>query len=226
MASCAASEPHTAGTHPAASSDGSDNKSATTRPFLIREAGLPKGFPAPSRAGTIVLKDYPACRLARVRSAEGTGANSMFRPLFNHIERNGIPMTAPVEIGYAATDAADTGASEASPTKARAVSMAFLYGDRETGNPGRDPADSRVVVEDVPALTVLSIGLRGNYTDDNFRTAIERLHTWISETPGRVRVVGPPRYLAYNSPFVPGFLKFGEVQLPVERITDARTGQE
>ena len=35
------------------------------------------------------------------------------------------------------------------------------------------------------------------------------------ERSASTRVVGPPRYLAHNSPFVPGFLKFGEVQLPV-----------
>ena len=38
------------------------------------------------------------------------------------------------------------------------------------------------------------------------------------ERSAPIEVVGPPRYLAYNSPFVPGFLKFGEVQLPVANI--------
>ena len=35
---------------------------------------------------------------------------------------------------------------------------------------------------------------------------------------------GAPRSLAYNSPFVPGFAKYSEVQFPVVRVTDERDG--
>ncbi len=96
--------------------------------------------------------------------------------------------------------------------------MAFLYGDPSKGIPGVDPADPRVVVEDVPAMTVLSIGIRGDYTDARFQASLRTLQSWMESNPGRVRPVGPPRYLAYNSPFVMGFLKYGEVQIPVERV--------
>ena len=44
----------------------------------------------------------------------------------------------------------------------------------------------------------------------------------VHESRVTVHVIGPPRHLAYNSPFVPGFLKIGEVQLPVERDAEAR----
>lgn len=64
-------------------------------PFMFKEAKLPKDFPPPGPVGQIIVKDYPAYRLARVRSGkEGVsgGPNAMFNPLFNHIKRNDIPM--------------------------------------------------------------------------------------------------------------------------------------
>jgi hypothetical protein len=67
-------------------------------------------------------------------------------------------------------------------------------------------------------MTVLSVGVRGGYAQGNLAAGLEKLEAWLAENPARFRVSGPPRYLAYNSPFVPWFLKFGEVQLPVEHI--------
>jgi hypothetical protein len=179
------------------------------RPFMFREAKLPAGFPAPGPVGEIIVKEYPAYRLARIQRGEGGvegGPNVMFRPLFNHIRRNDVPMTAPVEMGY--PDHVEPGEG---PT-----SMAFLYSEPSWGTSGADTADQRVVVEDVPAMTVVSIGVRGGYTHANFAKAISKLEAWVQQRADEVRVSGPPRYLAYNSPFVLGFLKYGEVQLPVE----------
>jgi hypothetical protein len=141
----------------------------------------------------------------------------MFMPLFNHIKRNDIAMTAPVEIEYAASSE-PTEAGTGSREHQRATSMAFMYAVPSLGTAGPDPADARVVVEDIPAMKVLSIGVRGGYTEKNLTSALAKLDDWLAENPGRFRVIGPPRYLAYNSPFVPWFLKFGEVQLRVERI--------
>jgi hypothetical protein len=179
------------------------------RPFMLKEAKLPAGFPSPGPVGEIIVKEYPAYRMARVHRGEGGvagGPNVMFRPLFNHIKRNDIPMTAPVEMGYSEHVESGEGAS----------SMAFLYGEPSWGMSGADAADRRVVVEDVPAMTLLSIGVRGGYTDANFKKALSRLSEWVKQREQQVRVDGPPRYLGYNSPFVPSLLKYGEVQLPVE----------
>jgi len=184
------------------------------RPFMFKEAKLPAGFPAPGPVGEIIVKEYPAYRLARIQRGEGgvqDNPNVMFRPLFNHIKRNDIPMTAPVEMGY----------PEKSEPGAGATSMAFLYGAPSWGTSGADTADQRVVVEDVPAMTVVSIGVRGGYTDANFAKAIGKLKAWVQQRADEVRVSGSPRYLAYNSPFVLGFLKYGEVQLPVETVGSA-----
>ena len=187
------------------------------KPFMFNEAKLPLGFPPPSPTGQVVIKDYPAYRLARIRASDAgrpAGPNTMFGPLFNHIKRNDIAMTAPVEMTY----------PRATPvvSEKRAESMAFLYRDPSLGAAGPDEADPRVVVEDVPTMTVLSVAVRGGYTEANFTASLEKLQAWLEANPQRVHVVGPPRYLAYNSPFVPGFLKIGEVQLPVERDAEAR----
>ena len=189
---------------------------AMKSPFLFREAKLPKDFPPPGPVGEIIIKDYPAYRLARVRSGKdgvSGGPDAMFNPLFKHIKRNNIAMTAPVEIGYPnrpdVAEQKDPGIAE---------SMAFVYGDPSWGEVGADAADPRVVVEDVPAMKVVSIGVRGNYTDHRFTEALGRLTKWLDANRDEFRVVGPPRYLGYNSPFVLGFLRYGEVQLPVDRV--------
>ena len=213
--SCVGSSTTVTVTHPTAPSE-MENDTPMKRPFMFKEAKLPRGFPPPGPVGQIIVKDYPAYRLARVRSGkEGVsgGPNAMFNPLFNHIKRNDIPMTAPVEISYPnrphVADEKD---------RAHAESMAFLYGDPAWGKLGADDADHRVVVEDVPAMKVVSIGVRGSYTDAHFSRALSRLIEWIQARSNEFQVVGPPRYLGYNSPFVLGFLRYGEVQLPIEKV--------
>lgn len=197
-----------------------EEEGKTKKAFVVREADLPKGFPAPSAVGKIVVKEYPAYRLARTTAGKAGGPNAMFNPLFNHIKRNDIPMTAPVEMEYSAT-AADGG--EKDTARPRAESMAFLYGEPTWGRPGADAGDARVVVEDVAPMTVVSLAVRGDYNERNFAAGLRKLKAWLETGGGEYRVVGAPRYLAYNSPFVPGFLKLGEIQLPVEKIHPATT---
>jgi hypothetical protein len=195
------------------------------KPFMFNESKLPLGFPPPSPTGQVVIKDYPAYRLARIRALDAgrsAGPNTMFGPLFNHIKRNDIAMTAPVEMTYPRAVPVADGDRLPSAGAKRVESMAFLYGDPSLGAAGPDGADQRVVVEDVPEMTVLSVAVRGGYTEANFTAGIDKLQAWLAANPGQVHAVGPPRYLAYNSPFVPGFLKIGEVQLPVERDAEAR----
>jgi len=212
------------GPSPEARSGSNGEKHSMSKPFLFREAPLPKGFPAPGPVGKVIIKEYPAYRLARVNSKENGlsgGSDSMFRPLFNHIKRNKIAMTAPVEMGYPWQTAEIASPKADSNGMRSAESMAFLYGKPSWGQTGADPSDKRVVVEDVPAMTVLSIGVRGSYTDAKFAEAMTKLREWIASNPGQVRVAGSPRYLGYNSPLVLWFLRYAEVQLPIERIQQA-----
>jgi len=178
---------------------------AVRKPMMLAEAKLPAGFPGPGPVGEVIVKTYPAHRLARVRSA-GSGNDGSFMKLFRHIERNEIKMTAPVEMVM------DEQGPD--PAPASTESMAFLYGDATIGEVGPDPADPSVVVEDVPELTVVSLGVRGSYREERFADFVENLRAWLKAHPEWV-AAGPPRTLAYNSPFVPGPLKYAEVQLPV-----------
>jgi hypothetical protein len=187
---------------------------AVRRPMMISEAKLPAGFPGPGPVGEVVVKTYPAHRLARVRSGgDDRGNDGSFMKLFRHIERHEIAMTAPVEMEMAVADSGG-----AAP---RTASMAFLYGSAETGTPGPDPADPTVVVEDVPETTVVSLGVRGSYREARFAEFTAKLQDWLEKHPEWV-AAGPPRTLAYNSPFVPGLLKYAEVQLPIAPAAPAR----
>ena len=181
-------------------------------PFLFREAKLPKGFPPPGPVGQVIVKDYPEARAAVVHSAAlGKGADEgrMFRPLFNHIKSNEIAMSAPVEITWSPSP--EKGAD------AEPVSMAFFYGEPSIGQPG---SDGSVEVLDMHPLKVVSVGVRGSYSSKHLEGALDQLRAWLAENPGKYTVSGPPRYLGYNSPFVPWFLRYGEVQLPVVDASD------
>lgn len=179
--------------------------------FMIKEAKLPAGFPPPGKVGQVMVKRYPAYRAARVQServANG-GLNEMFGPLFNHIKRRGIEMTSPVEITYALGPVED---GEAKPAQ-----MAFLYGTPETGEAG---SDGIVEVLDVGEMTVASVAVRGSYNSRTYRLGMEQLRRWLDENRGRYEADGRPRFLGYNSPFVPWFMKLGEVQVPVRAVGD------
>ena len=176
---------------------------APSKPMMVSEAKLPAGFPAPGPVGEVIVKTYPAHRLARTTTAAG-GDDRMFMRLFGHIKRNDIAMTAPVTMDWDG-EPAERGGPE---------SMAFLYAKPELGTAGPDPADAAVVVEDVPEATVVSIGLRGSYGEKTFRKGAEQLDAWLAEH-AEWEPAGPPRMLAYNSPFVPGLLKYSEIQRPI-----------
>lgn len=183
---------------------------AMARPWMVSEARLPTGFPPPGPVGEVVVKTYPQLRLAR--AAAGPDADGMFMTLFRHIERHEIAMTAPVVMEWAPREDG-AGAQAVAPTPG---SMAFLYREPTLGAAGADPADPRVVVEDAPDAVVVSVGLRGGYDEATVRRGLEQLRAWLAEHP-EWRTAGPPRSLAYNSPFVPWFLKYSEVQMPVTR---------
>lgn len=182
---------------------------ANQKPWLVSEANLPEGYPAAGPVDEVVIKTYPPHRLARVRSDGGT--DGMFWKLFNHIKRNDIAMTAPVEMSWGdKAAAAAIGAKPASEPHA----MAFLYREPTLGEAGADPEDGTVMVEDIPEVKVVSIGLRGSYGKKTFLQGYEKLTAWLADHP-EWQAAGSPRTLGYNSPMVPGFMKFSEVQIPV-----------
>lgn len=156
------------------------------------EASQPPGFPAPGPVGRVVEKSYPQYRAARA-SGRGMG----FWTLFNHIKRNKVEMTAPVE--------------ETMDDSMRAKDMAFLYERPDQGSTGQQ---GRVQVVDLKPLRVMSIGMRGPVTRSALMMARKALTQRI-EAEGLERA-GDFRRMGYNSPMVRGLSRFWELQVPVK----------
>ncbi|HSI35324.1 MAG TPA: heme-binding protein [Tepidisphaeraceae bacterium] len=175
-------------------------------PFVFDEALLPKNFPPPGPVGEVIVKHYPAYRAARVAAKPGAapGQDGMFMTLFRHIQSNDIPMTAPVEMTYDPAATADV---------KRPAAMAFLYQSTDVGAAG--PAGDKVDVVDVPPAAVVSVGVRGSYRGAAFANGLAQLRAYLAAHPADLEPAGPPRYLGYNSPIVPPFAQYGEVQIPV-----------
>jgi len=170
----------------------------------IMEAELPRGFPGPTPVQEIELKEYPGYRMAQTEAASG-GA---FWTLFLHIKKNDIAMTSPVEMGY----------GPVGERRPRQSSMAFLYGNPELGTTG-EMGNVRVV--DVPAMTVVSLGMRGPRTPDKLTSARDGLVDWLDAHGDRFTAAGELRVMGYNSPFVPPNRSYFEVQIPVREIQQA-----
>jgi hypothetical protein len=167
---------------------------------VVEEARLPKGFPKWTPVGEIRVQKYPAYRAARTKIADDD--ESSFMTLFNHIASNRIAMTAPVEMSYQGAEAEDPRASE----------MAFLY---ENINVGRTGSSGRVDVVDVPAITAISIGVRGETSPDAVRAAHALLKAWLNDHSDKYVIEGRLRVLGYNSPMIPVGKRYFEVQIPV-----------
>lgn len=176
------------------------------RPLIQAELAL--GWPETAPVGEVVLKSYPAYRMARTKMATRGGMNTSFFALFNHIRRNDIAMTAPVRM-----DRAEDGAGARS-----ADSMAFLYSRPTLGEPGADKSDESVEVIDVAPTMAISIGGRGYETPSGTAVMQESLEAWLAAHREQFEVAGPMRTMGYNSPMVPPSRRFFEIEIPVRRI--------
>jgi hypothetical protein len=168
------------------------------------EAPLPEGWPAPSLPGLVRLKTYPTMRAAWTE--QGDGRNGQFMTLFHHIKDRQIPMTAPVVMAYPPTKAEPPGDALGEP-----VAMAFLY--RQTAQDASGSFGAVRVTDDQP-LQVVSVARKGMYSTGNFQESVTQLRAWLKAHP-EWQAAGPPRVLAYNSPFMPFWMKYAEVQIPV-----------
>ena len=176
--------------------------------WYFDSAPLPEGWPELTPVGKVEIREYPSYREAVVSEEQGrSGTTPMFRALFQHISSNDIPMTSPVDMSYD-----DEGS-------ARMTAMAFLYRTPELGPVGED---GMVRVVDVAPRTYASTGIRGSYSDKHHAEGVERIRAWLG-AQSTWKADGPSRYLGYNSPFVPWFWRYGEVQVPVVRTSDEIT---
>jgi SOUL heme-binding protein len=179
----------------------------------VIDTPLPAGYPDPTPPGAIDLKSYPPVRRAVIQGT-GTpnrGMNRAFFPLFDHIKKHDIAMTSPVEMDY-------PGASKPEDVSSGAWSMAFLYRTPELNEVG---TDGRVEVVDAQPVTVLAIGMKGDYGTGLVRRGAEKLEAWLGANPDW-EAAGSWRSLYYNGPSLDFWNKWAEVQIPV-RPRNTRT---
>jgi hypothetical protein len=167
------------------------------------EAPVPAGFPAPSPVGVVEIKKLPVYRMAKVANS-GLGGNNFFT-LFNHIKKNKIEMTAPVEMTMAEKNGKYTESS-----------MAFLYQETTLGKVG---PQGNIAVLDTKECMVASIGMRGSPSSENIESARRWLIEKIKNAPEAYEIAGELKVMGYNSPFMPEKLRYYEVQLPLKLPT-------
>jgi len=168
------------------------------KPSYVDEAPLPEGWPKPGPYNEVTKKSYPAYRAAFNMNGGGSGA---FWTLFAHINRNDIPMTAPVEV---AVESATNGTMSRN-------SMGFLYQNTKVGEVGKD--GSRVEIRDVAPARALSYAWQGPDSEDNLNTAKSALEAELAKRS--VKATGF-RLLGYNGPRTPRAKKTWELQALLE----------
>ena len=147
-------------------------------------------------AEKIEIKTIPesSVLISEVEGNYYTTRNLLFKRLFNYIQDNKVAMTVPVE---AAIDHS---------------SMKFYLGSKDRKKDLPDGMNVRV--KTVPGRTVLSIGIRGAYSKDNFDKALAKLENWLNAN--KEYVPGGDAYgVFWDAPFMPWFLKRSEVHIPI-----------
>jgi hypothetical protein len=153
----------------------------------VKEASLPEGFPEHGPIGMVVRKDYPPYRMAM-----STGGMAFGR-LFRHIQKRGIPMTAPVEMAR---------------TDEGSFMMGFMYENPEQGAAGEQ---DNITVVDIGERAVLSIALRGQRSQDTLAEAQEVIRAY-AETEG-IAISDDWRMFGYSSPMIPRDRQYFEIQV-------------
>jgi hypothetical protein len=145
----------------------------------------------------VAEKNYPGYRAA---FTVGSGSTIPFFTLFAHIKRNGIPMTAPVELSMNQKDG-----------KLKQSSMAFLYQNEKVGKTGAD--GTKVEVRDIPAFKALAYTWQGGDSQENIAKAKAALDAELLKSK---RAAKEFRMLGYNGPGTPGNKRTWELQAVVD----------
>lgn len=120
--------------------------------------------------------------------------NGLFRKLFKYINNNDLSMTTPVE-------------AEINPGK-----MRFFVGKKDLEKDFKN--SSQVIVRKLPPMKVVSIGIRGSYSEKRFNENLSKLSKWLTENK-KYESLGDAYGVYWNGPFVPGPFKRSEVHLPI-----------
>lgn len=208
--------------------DGSTGDMFIAGPMRI-VSPLPVGYPRPTPAGAMEIKHYPSIRRAQltVEASPRWGMNMAFFPLFRHIQKRDIAMTAPVEAEVPAMAQSDASAQDQAPRGDRTgeMTVSFLYRTGDMGVAGQ--AEENVRVVDTEPVTVLALGIRGTMGNDRIEREVGKLYAWLDaqgqtnpgpggeKLKGRWHADGAPRMLGYNGPDVRRGDQWWEVQVPV-----------
>lgn len=175
--------------------------------YQANSAPLPQGFQSPTGGGVIEVKTYPTYRAATYtyQGELSKAANQAFYPLYQHISSNDISMTAPVETRYPTSTMTgeETGLAKVS----------FLYRSKDTLT--KTIAD-HIVIEDIPPMTVVSLGWQGSYSYESYQKGLEQLQEWLNRHQD-YQVVDSPRRFFYDGPYVPDAIKRSEIQIPIRK---------
>jgi len=150
--------------------------------------------------GEIKILELPA-RIALEATSDNhyfAENNGLFRKLFGYISKHDLAMTTPVE-------------ADIDPGK-----MRFFVGEEDAEKPR--PSTSAVTVRDLEPMTVVAIGIRGSYSEENFSENKTALLNWLKETPDYEQA-GSAYAVYWDGPFVPWFLKRSEIHLPIQSRT-------
>ena len=148
-------------------------------------------------AGVAEIKVLPAAHLIASQTDQPyfTGSNGLFRPLFRYISSRDIAMTTPVE-------------AEIEPG-------VMYFHIAEDAIDKAQKGNDEVAVHQLPARMVASFGVRGSYSESNFREAEVKLRAWLASQPD-TQIVGNARGVFWSGPFTPGWFKRFEVHIPIE----------
>lgn len=166
----------------------------TVAPMLV--SAYEKAFEK-TDPGTIEVKVLPEHTVIKAHK-DGSyfdENNELFGKLFRYISRNDVAMTVPVK-------------AEIDPG-----SMYFYIGTKDLSKELKDTESVKVMI--IPEARVMSIGIRGGYSEKNFEQAKKKLFDHL-EASEDWKVAGAAYAVYWNGPYVPAFLKQFEVHIPVE----------
>lgn len=165
--------------------------------LLIPTTGLAyeKAFEA-TPPGEVEIKKIPKRTLIVAQREESyfEESNALFGLLFRYIQDNGVSMTVPVK-------------ADINPGR-----MYFYIGKDDLKKNLKNSGEVEVIAE--PEVRVISLGVRGGYSEKNFEAARKELLTQLSVNNGWEKS-GDAYAVFWNGPIVPAFMKKFEVHIPV-----------
>ncbi|GAB3440243.1 heme-binding protein [Phycicoccus ginsengisoli] len=178
----------------------------------------------------VELRRYPSYAVAEVtiRGSLGGAGNVAFAPLFAYIRgenrgRASVAMTAPVmqERARGGPGAGQAGGRQVAMTApvvqqesgrdgtGSSFTVGFVLPSSLTAQTAPEPTDQRVSLRAVPPSLTAAIRYSGRWSGSAFEMHRDRLLRSVEEAG--LAVVGAPRWLRYDPPFKPWFLRRNEV---------------